>query len=94
MRMSTWRNSVLLILLAVFGLAPFLVSVTCLAEGDQPDCNKILTELEKGQSAEKIAKAMGIQTSSVYSCEKNVTKSIPSAPPSPGAMSSPSDQSH
>ena len=92
--MSTWRNIVLLILLAAFGLAPFLVRATCLAKDDQPDCNKILIELEKGQSAEKIAKAMGIQTSSVYSCETKATKSIPSAPPSPGAMPSLSDQSH
>jgi hypothetical protein len=77
------RKSVLCILVPVLGLAPSLISANCFAKDNKPDCNRILTELEKGQSAEQIAKATGIQTSSVYSCEKNATNSIPPAPPSP-----------
>src|SRR5690348_15003697 len=76
------RKSVQCILIVGIGLLS-LLSENCFAEDKKPDCNRILTELEKGQSAEQIAKAMGIQTSSVYSCEKNATKGIPPAAPSP-----------
>lgn len=83
------RKSVQSILIAGLGLLSLLnFSANCFAEDNKPDCNKILTELEKGQSAEQIAKVMGIQTSSVYSCEKNATKGIRPAAPSPSAMSS------
>ena len=88
------RKSVLCILVPVFGLALSLTSVNCFANDKKPDCNRILTELEEGQSAEQIAKAMGIQTPSVYSCEKNATKNIQPAPPSPTAMPSSSVPSH
>ena len=88
------RKSVLCILVPALGLAPSLISANCFAKDNRPDCNRILTDLEEGQSAEHVAKAMGIQTSSIYSCEKNATKSIPSAPSSPGAMPSLSVPSH
>jgi transposase-like protein len=50
-----------------------------LAADKKVDCDKILTEIETGKSAQNIAKTMGISTSTVYRCEKRATTSIPSA---------------
>jgi transcriptional regulator len=50
-----------------------------LAADKKVDCDKILTEIETGKSAQNIAKTMGISTSTVYRCEKKATTSIPSA---------------
>jgi hypothetical protein len=95
MRATTpWRRGAKDILVTALGLALCLISANCFAKDKRPDCNRILTALVKGQSAEQIAEAMGIPTSTVYMCEKNATRSIPSASPSPGAMSNPSGPSH
>jgi hypothetical protein len=59
--------------------ALLVMPVKSLAADKKVDCDKILTEIVNGKSAQTIAKTMGIPTSSVYRCEKKATTSIPSA---------------
>lgn len=89
----TWQKNFLYALAVALGFAPFIIN-PCFAASNKIDCDKILTQLETGKSAQQIAQEMGIQTSAVYGCEKDATRSIPSASASPGAMPSSSAPSH
>ncbi len=89
-----WRKSFYLLGLAL-SLASFnSIGTSCFAAGNETNCDKILTQLQTGKSAKEIAQQMGVNEATIYHCEKNATRSIPSAAPSPGAMPSPSVQSH